>query len=75
MRRRLTMICVFLLSLSVTTATAASSVDTPHYDVVAEYIRSFGAIYSIQRAATVELQEDHQSENPSVAKLMSLTGC
>jgi hypothetical protein len=71
MRERLTLLYVVLLLLSVTPAKAVSSDETPHYDVVAEYIRSLGAIHGIQRVATVELQEDERTENPSVAKLMS----
>ena len=71
MKKHVTLICVFLLSFSVTPAKAVSFVETPHYNVVAEYIRSLGAIHGIQRVATVQLQEDLRSENPSAAKLMS----
>jgi hypothetical protein len=42
--------------------------DTLHYDVVAEYIRSLGAIHNIQLLATKEIQED--KDNPT-KKLMS----
>ena len=35
----------------------AQTKDTPHYDVVAEYIRSLGAIHRIQRIAVKESQE------------------
>jgi hypothetical protein len=48
-----------------------SKKETPHYDVVAEYIRSLGAIHNIQHIATQELQEDNNTDNPEISKMMS----
>ena len=42
--------------------------DTPHLDVVNEYIRSLGTVHNIQQASKREMAED--KDNP-VAKLMS----
>ena len=48
-----------------------SKKETPHYDVVAEYIRSLGAIHNIQHITTQELQEDNNTDNPEISKMMS----
>lgn len=62
---------MFLLSLLGVCAAAEKQKDTPHYDVVSEYIRSLGAIHRIQQIATKELKEDEMSANPEISKLMS----
>jgi hypothetical protein len=49
-------------------AGAQATNDTPHYDVVAEYIRSLGAIHRIQQTASQELEEADK-DNP-IKKLM-----
>lgn len=64
-------IIIFLLSLSATSAAAVKIHETPHYDVAVEYIRSLGAIHNIQRKADREFQEDNQTDNPAIAKIMS----
>ena len=64
-------IIILLLSISATSSADVNKHETPHYDVVAEYIRSLGAIHNIQKTAEIEFQEDNQSDNPVVAKLMS----
>jgi hypothetical protein len=51
-----------LLSLLGTCAVAKEVKDTPHYNVVNEYIMSLCGIHKIQQIATKELQED---SNPS----------
>lgn len=71
MRRHFGSVGALLLCVCVASAKAAPPGDSPHYAVVAEYVRSMGAIHGIQRVATIELQEDAQNENPAVAKLMS----
>ena len=63
--------CMLILSLLATCATYAEVIDTPHYDVVAEYIRSLSAIHRIQKTADIEFQEANQSDNPGIAMLMS----
>ena len=64
-------IIILLLSISATSSATGKKHETPHYDVVVEYIRSLGAIHNIQRTAGIEFQEDNQSDNPGIAKLMS----
>jgi hypothetical protein len=64
-------IIILLLSISATSSAAIKKHETPHYDVVAEYIRSLGAIHNIQKTADIEFQEDNQSDDPAIAKLMS----
>ncbi len=49
-------------------AHAQAKNDTAHYDVVAEYIRSLGAIHRIQQTASKELEEGDK-DNP-IKKLM-----
>jgi hypothetical protein len=50
---------IFTLLLCFLTCDAdAQTKDTPHYDVVAEYIRSLGAIHKIQQTANNENQEN-----------------
>lgn len=66
-----TIIIILLLSISVTASAAVKKYETPHYDVVAEYIRSLGAIHNIQKTAEIEFQEDNQNDNPAIGKLMS----
>jgi hypothetical protein len=39
------------------------AIDTPHYEVVAEYIRSLGSVYQIQKASLKEQAEN--TENPT----------
>lgn len=59
-----------LLSLIVITPDAdAKTKETPHYDVVAEFVRSLGAIYRIQQTAQKEFQEEDNPDNP-LSKLM-----
>jgi hypothetical protein len=49
---------IFTLLLCFLTCDAeAQTKDTPHYDVVAEYIRSLGAIHKIQQTAADESQK------------------
>jgi len=64
-------IIILLLSFSATSSAAIKIHETPHYDVVVEYIRSLGAIHNIQKTADIEFQEDNQSDNPAIAKIMS----
>ena len=64
-------IIILLLSISTTSLAAVKKHETSHYDVVYEYIRSLGAIHNIQNKAVIEFQEDNQSDNPGIAKLMS----
>lgn len=45
----------------------AQTKDTPHYDVVAEYIRSLGAIHKIQETANNEIQKNKDN---TIKKLM-----
>lgn len=42
----------------------AKAKDTPHYDVVSEYIRSLGAIHNLQQRAAKEYQDNKNNENP-----------
>lgn len=60
-------IIMLLLSLLVTWDADAKAKDTPHYDVVAEYIRALGAIYNIQQTASKEYEDD--KDNP-IKKMM-----
>lgn len=46
--------------------------DTPHYDVVKEYIRSLGAIHNIQQTAEREFQDDKRKEDKAIGKMMSV---
>lgn len=64
-------ILILILSLSATSSAAAKIHETQHYDVAVEYIRSLGAIHNIQRKADIEFQEDNQTGNPAIAKIMS----
>jgi hypothetical protein len=57
-------IFMLLLPLLVTCNADAQAKDTPHYDVVAEYIRSLGAIHNIQQTAIREYQEAEDKDNP-----------
>ena len=56
-------IFMLLLPLLVTCDADAEAKDTPHYDVVAEYIRSLGAIHRIQQTASKEFEDD--KDNPT----------
>ncbi len=56
----------FLLSLLFQSA-AFSAEDTPHFDVVSEYVRSLGTIHNLQVLAA---KENEQDKDP-IAKLMS----
>ncbi len=47
---------------------------TPSYDVVAEYIRSLGSIYGIQKTAIKEQQEANANKNPYGALMNSIRG-
>ena len=52
-------ILMLLLPLCfISAADAKAKEDTPHYDVVAEYIRSLGAIHRIQQIASKEFEDD-----------------
>jgi hypothetical protein len=64
-------IIILLLSFSATSSATVKQNKTPHYDVVVEYVRSLGAIHNIQKTADIEFQEDNQSDNPAIAKIMS----
>lgn len=48
---------IFTLLLCFLTDAEAQTKDTPHYDIVAEYIRSLGAIHKIQQMAADESQK------------------
>jgi hypothetical protein len=61
---------ILLLSLSVTSPASVKK-ETPHYDVIVEYIRSLGAIYNLQQISSIELQDDNNSDNPNISKMMS----
>ena len=58
-------IFMLLLPLLVTCDAQAQVKDTPHYDVVAEYIRSLGAIHRIQQTAITESQDKTDNDNPT----------
>ena len=60
-----------LLSLLGTCAAAEEVKDTPHYNVVNEYIRSLGAIHRIQQVAAKEIQEDNDKDNQRTSIMMS----
>lgn len=65
------LVFLLLLSLLVITPVAdAKTKETPHYDVVAEFVRSLGAIYRIQQTAQKEFQEEGNPDNP-VSKLIA----
>jgi hypothetical protein len=51
----------------ISAADAKAKDDTPHYDVVAEYIRSLGAIHRIQQIASKEFEDD---KDDPIKKLM-----
>jgi hypothetical protein len=57
------MVILMLLLPLLVTCDADAKADTPHYDVVAEYIRSLGAIHRIQQTASKEFQDD--KDNPT----------
>lgn len=40
--------------------------DTPHYDVVAEYIRVLGAIYNLQQTASKEYRDEKDKNNTTL---------
>jgi len=42
----------------------AQKKDTPHYDVVAEYIRSLGAIHKVQEISKIEFQDVKDEDSP-----------
>jgi hypothetical protein len=67
-----TMRCVLvtvLALLSLLLASAAfSAEDTPHFDVVSEYIRSLGTVHNIQLASKKEMAEDKDN---LIGRLMS----
>jgi hypothetical protein len=54
-------LCPFLLAIT------CLAEDTPHYNVVYEYIQSLGAVHLIQETATKELQDD----DTPIGKLMT----
>jgi hypothetical protein len=56
---------ILLLPPLVTCAADTKAKETPHYDVVAEYIRSLGAIYNIQQMAEKEYQDENVKNNPT----------
>jgi len=58
-------IFMLLLPLLVAYDADAETKDTPHYDVVAEYIRSLGAIHRIQQTAIKESQDKTDNDNPT----------
>jgi len=57
----------FMLLLSILVAHNADAIteekETPHYDVVVEYIRSLGAIHSIQQSALKQQQGEKDVDN------------
>jgi hypothetical protein len=68
------LIFFILLFSTVDMCSAAENVkETPHYNVVAEYVRSLGSIYRIQKIADKELQEDEvqDSQTTNTNKLMT----
>ena len=66
-----TVIFMLLLSLLGTCAAAEEVKDTPHYNVVNEYIRSLGAIHNKQQTAEKEFQDDNDKDNKLTSKMMS----
>lgn len=62
-------IIIVFLSIS-TTAWSGARDETPHYNVVAEYIRSLGAIHNIQQTASLELQESTNTDNPNECNIL-----
>jgi hypothetical protein len=64
-------IIILLLSISAISLAAVKTDETPHYDVVAEYIRSIGTIHNLQQTSDKEFQSDNNADNPQVAKMMS----
>ena len=64
--KRFAAVLALLLSPFFVTATYSAE-DTPHFEVVSEYIRSLGAVHNIQKIAKKENEQDKEP----VAKLMS----
>lgn len=62
-------IIIVFLSIS-TIAWSGAKNETPHYNVVAEYIRSLGAIHNIQQTEALELQESTNTYNPNVCNIL-----
>ena len=65
------MIIILLLSLPCTCLAIEEIKDTPHYDVVTEYVRSLGAIHNLQQMANQEVQDDIEKNNSHIGKLMT----
>ncbi len=63
-------IIILFLSISAVSL-AAEKKETPHYDVVNEYIRSLGTIYNLQKVATKDIEVDKKADDPTTASLMS----
>ena len=64
-------IIILLLSISVISSAAEKIEETPHYDVVVEYIRSLGAMYNLQQTSIMELQKNNNADNPDIRKMMT----
>lgn len=64
-------IIILLLSISFISSAAEKIEETPHYEVVVEYIRSLGAIYNLQQTSIMELQKDNNTDNPEISKMMT----
>ncbi len=54
---------MLLLPLLVTCDADAEVKDTPHYDVVCEYVRALGAIHDLQQTASKEYQDEKDKSN------------
>ncbi len=61
---------IFILLLPLLFAVTCDATDTPHYGVVAEYIRSLSSMYEIQLTAGREYKEDKNEENPARSKML-----
>lgn len=64
-------ILIILFLLISTTSWAAGKKETPHYDVVNEYIRSLGTIRNLQKVARKDIEVDTKADDPVTARLMS----
>lgn len=62
---------IFVLFTSLGHAAGAQSKETPHYDVVAEYVQSLGAVHRIQQTSIKEFQEDDDKANAPFSKMLS----
>jgi hypothetical protein len=65
MKKIIMMVGMLSLITNLSFAADAKAKETPHYDVVAEYIRSLGAINNIEQMAAKEYQDENVKNNPT----------